>query len=860
LELFLIINDGSPQMTERFEYFDTKDNLNIETTQLNNLCGQLHKHFDSSGLTQIERLDFKNNPLEVRRQLTKDFKAPVVGWQAGSPTAVVEDETFVQLTEYDALNRMTRLYNWHRLIPASRVAVYEPQYNARGLLMTEALVVRATKTAGGHVEGPDAERNLAVRAIQYDAKGQRQLVELGNNTITRYHYDAETFRLIQCRTARPGFDPAFPSAPNSLKDQKILQHLYYSYDPVGNITEIRDDAYEPAFFQNQVVEAVSKYNYDSLYRLIQATGRENGAALGAPKQFETDPLHAAFPITLAGTLRNYTQEYDYDSVGNIATIRHLAGPTGGWTRTYTYLPDSNRLLTTSVGVESTTYRHDAHGNMLNLANVAAAQSIRWDYRDMIHFLDLQGGGRAYYNYDAGKQRSRKRIERLGNTVEERIDLGGVEIYRKFKSGVLVEEIESIHLFEGDRRTLLVDDILRTDNVRFRTGPLYRYHYSNHLGSVVLELDHQAQIISYEEYHPYGTSAYRSRSTAIEVPPKRYRYTGKERDEESGLYYHGARYYAAWLGRWTSSDPQGLADGINLFCFCACNPILFSDKSGKQGTPMYSPQGQPLPLVDLNGGARVTRVNSIPSASLSGPSSIGSNAAPSTSSSPKPAPKAPAKKAPKEPDVQQLKAYSYAATNTIGRWESGLGTFVGGVVLIGGSVVDIVGSGGTATPFVLMGATMALGAGVTGVTVGSFQLTQPVSQDNARLSEVTRLTMDLGSSPARLLAGTAGAVYTGDEAGLRSGVNIGGKIDLAITFGSGLSTLTRNIAPPNQPTGIPTWTIQYTPAAATDPNAANFLRLNAEWLQAEEGYVVIQLGRGDAAYRAEDAALRGLANK
>jgi hypothetical protein len=186
--------------------------------------------------------------------------------------------------------------------------------------------------------------------------------------------------------------------------------------------------------------------------------------------------------------------------------------------------------------------------------------------------------------------------------------------------------------------------------------------------------------------------------------------------------------------------------------------------------------------------------------------------------------------------------------------------VGGVVLIGGSVVVIVGSGGTATPFVLMGATMALGAGVTGVTVGSFQLTQPVSQDNARLSEVTRLTMDLGSSPARLLAGTAGAVYTGDEAGLRSGVNIGGKIDLAITFGSGLSTLTRNIAPPNQPTGIPTWTIQYTPAAATDPNAANFLRLNAEWLQAEEGYVVIQLGRGDAAYRAEDAALRGLANK
>jgi hypothetical protein len=39
--------------------------------------------------------------------------------------------------------------------------------------------------------------------------------------------------------------------------------------------------------------------------------------------------------------------------------------------------------------------------------------------------------------------------------------------------------------------------------------------------------------------------------------KRYRYTGKERDEESGLYYHGARYYAPWLGRWTAIDPLQL---------------------------------------------------------------------------------------------------------------------------------------------------------------------------------------------------------------------------------------------------------------------------------------------------------------
>ena len=49
------------------------------------------------------------------------------------------------------------------------------------------------------------------------------------------------------------------------------------------------------------------------------------------------------------------------------------------------------------------------------------------------------------------------------------------------------------------------------------------------------MDNRAQIISYEEYTPYGTTSY-----YIASIPKQYRYTGKERDEENGLYYSGAR--------------------------------------------------------------------------------------------------------------------------------------------------------------------------------------------------------------------------------------------------------------------------------------------------------------------------------
>jgi RHS repeat-associated protein len=54
--------------------------------------------------------------------------------------------------------------------------------------------------------------------------------------------------------------------------------------------------------------------------------------------------------------------------------------------------------------------------------------------------------------------------------------------------------------------------------------------------------------------------------------KRYRFTNKERDDERGLYYFGVRYYAAWLGRWTSSDPGGFVDGLNLYRYTRNNPF------------------------------------------------------------------------------------------------------------------------------------------------------------------------------------------------------------------------------------------------------------------------------------------------
>jgi RHS repeat-associated protein len=276
-------------------------------------------------------------------------------------------------------------------------------------------------------------------------------------------------------------------------------------------------------------------------------------------------------------------------VGNVEQMRHTAGALGNWTRYYSYAPDSNRLLRTWEGdndwnssnaTNKTTYQYDAHGNMLNLANVAPGQFLRWDQRDMIASLDLVGGGDAYYQYDAGKQRTRKTLVRNGGKdVEERIYLGGLEIYRRTLNGVLKEEIETLHFTDGSLRVLMVDQILQTDNPALGKRDLYRYTLGNHLGSATLEVDESAGIISYEEYHPYGTTAYRAGRNAVEVRLKRYRYTGMERDEESGLSYHRARYMIPWLGRWTGVDPAGLGQGLNLYAYCSDSPTSNVDPTG-----------------------------------------------------------------------------------------------------------------------------------------------------------------------------------------------------------------------------------------------------------------------------------------
>jgi RHS repeat-associated protein len=547
---------------------------------------------------QDEAYDFKGNPLRMSRQFAQDYtRAP--DWSVNPP---LEKEIFTSSSNFDALNRPVTLTT-----PDN--SVVRPGYNEANLLESMEVNLRGAATPTDFVTN-----------IDYDVKGQRVMIEYGNNVRTAYEYDPQTFRLIGLKTTRA---PARNDlAAQVFKDQTTVQDLRYTYDPAGNITRITDAAMITVFDNGEEIEPVCDYTYDALYRLIEASGREH---IGQTA-FNFNPPDGNFrDYPFAGSnahpndlqaLRNYTERYEYDSVGNFEQLIHQA-TNGNWARGYAYndasliepTAESNRLSSTTIGQSTETYIHDVHGNMTRMPHLPL---MHWDYKDQLQATSQQtvNGGTpetTYYVYDAGGERVRKVAERQAGAgqspvrIRERIYLGGFEIYREFSGSTATLERETLHIMNGGHRIAVVESKTRDVDAPANTLPntLTRYQFDNHLGSACLELDDGGAMISYEEYYPYGSTSYQAGRSAAEVSLKRYRYTRKERDEETGLYYHGARYYAPWLGRWTSCDPLRTADGLELYVYARNNPLIFSDADGMQPTYESVGANTPPPVTELS---------------------------------------------------------------------------------------------------------------------------------------------------------------------------------------------------------------------------------------------------------------------
>jgi RHS repeat-associated protein len=556
VELRVEPGTGAEMVAERSVYGEGQPN---DTQQ--NLRGRIYQQYDGAGLVTNDGFDFKGNPLSVTRQLAEDYATAQLDWSATPPPALDPDPgaSFNTTAAYDALNRVTQQTTHDG-------SAIQPTYNQGGFLQGVTANVRGAVSA-----------TVFVQQIDYNAKGQRESALHGNGALCAYTYDPMTFRLAELKTTRNA-------------GAVLLQDLGYTYDPVGNVVAITDGAQQVLFRNGEQVSPNAAYEYDALYRLTAATGREHAGQNADIQQDQNGfPLVSAPNPNDPQALRNYAESYLYDPVGNILQMKHdvpSEPPSSGasWTRKYEIDVGSNKLLSTSLPGDasapySAKYTHDALGNMTSMPHLA---SVAWDFKNQMRAADLGSGATEYYVYDAAGQRVRKVWEHDG-LVDEWIYVGGYEVYqrRQSGSGSVIVERQTLHVMDGPTRVAMVETKTVDTSARpFTPAARLRYQMGNHLGSVALELDEAGAVISYEEYHPYGMSAYRAVASGVEVSAKRYRYTGKERDEETGLYYHGARYYASWLARWTACDPAGLTDGLNLYRFLSTsNPLRHVDSTG-----------------------------------------------------------------------------------------------------------------------------------------------------------------------------------------------------------------------------------------------------------------------------------------
>lgn len=579
-------DDHTVTLRERLEYGDVGE---LDTNRALNRLGVLHRHYDEAGLLEIGAYDFKGNVLEQHRHVIRDdaimavfpdrdpeadwrIRAFRVDWHDVDDQAsrLLEAQPHEISSAYDALNRV-RTVRYPRDVEDQRRALTYA-YNR-----------------GGTIQRVLVDGIPFVEHIGYDAKGRPQMMALANGVMTLYAYDPRSCRLRRQVSTRFSIDDdgAFQPAPLTTPEARkanLHQDLAYDYDLSGNTVRQRDrtpdSGIRNATLGRHALDRV--FDYDALYRLVAATGREVDAPPDQPTDLPFDPRPRATDVTKA---RAYRERYRYDDVGNLQELHHTAIDRRvgiSFVRTYEHRPGTNQLVRVSSAETTFDYGVDPCGNVIA---EHLARHFEWDHANRMRVCRTQttardGGGEGrlaepsvytQYLYDAGGMRIKKVTRRQGGAV------------------AVTEYVDG--LFEVDRVGDVTNSTLHVlgDGTRLasvRVGPPFpsddprtaiRFIIGDQRSDVTVRVDADGDFIDREEYSPYGDTTFGS------AAHKRYRFTGQERDDESGLYYHGARYYAPWLGRWMSTDPAGPRDGPNLYVYVRGNPIGLIDPTGREGS-------------------------------------------------------------------------------------------------------------------------------------------------------------------------------------------------------------------------------------------------------------------------------------
>ena len=245
-------------------------------------------------------------------------------------------------------------------------------------------------------------------------------------------------------------------------------------------------------------------------------------------------------------------EYSYDSTGNRLTKKVTVG--GSSTTTNYQYGVVNQL----TSVNGTAYTYDDNGNM-------TSDGVRtYSYDAANRLIEVKEGADTIASFDYDADGRRTKMTTASGTVRFHYDGTSTQVlYETDGSGNLLAR----YVYGANGQLLAMS----------RDGETYYYHYNGH-GDVIALTDSSGTVAATYEYDAFGNPL--SSTGSVENP---YRYAGYRWDNETGLYYLNARYYAPEIGRFITRDSfHGFEDdpaSLNQYNYAHSNPVMFVDPSG-----------------------------------------------------------------------------------------------------------------------------------------------------------------------------------------------------------------------------------------------------------------------------------------